>query len=57
MRIPNSKTVHEKYHKHTKEQSKVIKSNNFTYRLLIEVIDEYINPPIKKPMTAFNDFI
>ena len=36
------KKVHEKYHKKTKKQVKIIKDNNFTYKLLIRYISKYL---------------
>ncbi len=36
------KKLHEKYHSNTKLQRKIIKDNNFTYRLLISVINRYL---------------
>lgn len=39
------KTVHEKYHQKTKKQTKLIKKNNFTYRLHLEFFDKYLKIP------------
>jgi len=36
------KIVHERYHSKTKRQLKIIKDNNFTYRLLISVINKHL---------------
>jgi len=36
------KIVHERYHSKTKRQLKIIKDSNFTYRLLISVINKYL---------------
>lgn len=43
----NSKLVHEKYHAKTKVQKKIISENNFTYRLIIPVIKNYLKPKMK----------
>jgi len=38
----NTRNLHEKYHARTKKQTKIIKKNNFTYRLLLRFIDKYL---------------
>ncbi len=40
----NTKDIHEVYHNKTKEQKKIIKKNNFTYRSIIETLDKYLGP-------------
>lgn len=42
------KIVHERYHSKTKRQLKIIKDNNFTYRLLVSVISKYLKKPNQK---------
>lgn len=42
------KIVHERYHSKTKRQLRIIKDNNFTYRLLISVISRYLKKPNQK---------
>jgi len=42
------KKLHEKYHSRTKRQLKIIKDNNFTYRLLISVINRYLKVDDRK---------
>lgn len=42
MRQKNSKLVHEIYHKATKKQVKIIRSNNFTYRHILKYLNKYI---------------
>lgn len=37
-----SKIVHEKYHKKTRSQSKIISSNNFTYKIILPILNKYI---------------
>jgi len=39
------KNLHERYHSRTRWQSKIIKDNNFTYRILISVINKYVKKP------------
>lgn len=43
--MSTTKTLHEKYHSTTKRQSKIIKDNNFTYRILVDVFNKKINKP------------
>lgn len=38
----NSKKIHEKYHKKTRSQYKIINEKNFTYRILLDVLNKYI---------------
>lgn len=44
----NSKKVHEKYHKKTKPQDKIIAKNNFTYKIILPILDKYVNTTNKK---------
>lgn len=41
--MSNIKNIHELYHKKTTPSLKVIKDKNFTYRLILDVINRYIN--------------
>lgn len=43
----NSKKIHEKYHKKTKPQYKIICGKNFTYRILLSVINSYLKSEMK----------
>lgn len=38
----NRKTIHEKYHKLSKSQEKVISEKNFTYKNLIQIVNKYL---------------
>jgi SAM-dependent methyltransferase len=42
MNKKNSKVIHEEFHKNTTIQNKVINPNNFTYRLLFDVYNKYL---------------
>lgn len=44
----NRKTIHEKYHKGTTHSQKIIKENNFTYRLLLKTLNPLIRADQKK---------
>lgn len=44
----NTKSIHEKYHKRTHKQLRIISSGNFTYRILLPQIEKYLDPKIKK---------
>lgn len=39
----NSKSIHEEYHSRTNSQDKLIKKNNFTYILLLETMEKYLD--------------
>lgn len=45
--IRNSKAIHEKYHKQTSSQKNLISPNNFTYKILLPIIDKFVKK--KKP--------
>jgi 2-polyprenyl-3-methyl-5-hydroxy-6-metoxy-1,4-benzoquinol methylase len=40
--LPNSKTIHEKYHRRTNHSDRIVKKNNFTYRIIINLLDKNI---------------
>ncbi len=44
MKRINTKEVHEKFHTKTRKQLKVIGRNNFTYRIILDVLNQYIQP-------------
>jgi len=42
------KSVHEKYHSATSSQLKIVKDNNFTYRILIDILNKNVGSQKKK---------
>lgn len=40
--MSNRKEIHEQYHKKTKAQYKIINEKNFTYRIILSVINKYL---------------
>ncbi len=45
--ISNRKKVHDKYHKDTHQQYKIISKNNFTYRIIISTLTPYLKEKMK----------
>lgn len=43
-----SKAVHESFHKNTSIQTSIIKRNNFTYKLILDLLDKYLDNSSKK---------
>lgn len=43
-----TKSIHEKYHRKTSKQNRIISKRNFTYRILIPQIENSLNSSIKK---------
>ena len=43
MKITNKKALHAKYHSKTHKQTRIVKDNNFTYRILIDILNKNIS--------------
>lgn len=47
MKNSSTRSLHEEYHSATKFSKRIISSKNFTYRLILAVIDKHIKKPFK----------